>query len=84
MDHLAILRENPWSLPSQKTAKENGFVSGVVLLFLVSDRGPQGPSWPIHGPLPQARGGERRKGAFGSFERVLLVLTLLVRKMLSF
>ena len=61
MVHLAILRENPWSLPSQKTAKENGFVSGVVLLFLVSDRGPQGPSWPIHGPLPVVRWAEKKK-----------------------
>ena len=46
-------------------------------MFGGSDGVPQGPRWPIHGPLPQVRWGERRKGAFGSFKRVLLVLTLL-------
>ena len=42
-----------------------------------SNRGPQGTSGRIHGPLPQVRWDVGRKGAFGSFERVLLVLTLL-------
>ena len=27
--HLVVLRENYWSLSSQKEAKENGLVSGV-------------------------------------------------------
>ena len=57
--------------------KENGLVSGVNIVVWGLGWGPQGPSWPIYGPSPQARWGERRKGAFGSFERVLLVLTLL-------
>ena len=34
-------------------------------------------TWPIASNLPQVGWDERRKGAFGSFERVLLVLTLL-------
>ena len=72
--HLAILREYYWSLPSRKAAKENWLFLGV--LFGGSDGCPQGPRWPIHGPLPWARWVERRKGAFGSFERELLVLTL--------
>ena len=38
---------------------------------------PRGPRWPIHGPPPYVRWVERRKGTFGSFERVLLVLTIL-------
>ena len=42
-----------------------------------SNRGPQGTSGQIHGPLPQVRWDVGRKGAFGSFKRVLLVLTLL-------
>ena len=42
-----------------------------------SNGGPQGTSGRIHGPLPQVRWDVGRKGAFGSFERVLLVLTLL-------
>ena len=42
-----------------------------------SDGGPQGPRWPIHGPMQRVRWVERNKGAFGSFVRVLLVLTLL-------
>ena len=58
-------------------AKEKGLVSGAKLLFGASNGGPQGPRLPIHGPLPRVRWVERRKGAFGSFERVLMVLTLL-------
>ena len=45
------------------------------MLFGGSDGGPQGPRWPIHGPLPHVRWVEKRKGPFGSLERVLLVLT---------
>ena len=45
-------------------------------MFWGSNGGPQGPIWPIHGPLSWVRGVERRKGAFGSFEKELLVLTL--------
>ena len=37
---------------------------------------PKGPRWPIDGPMPRVRWVERRKGAFGSFERELLVLPL--------
>ena len=44
------------------------------MLFGGSNGGPQGPRWPIHGPMPRVRWVERRKGAFGSFERELLVL----------
>ena len=33
-----------------------------------------GPRWGIYGPLPWVRWVERRKGAFGSSERELLVL----------
>ena len=47
------------------------------MLFESSDGGPQEPRWSIHGPLPWVRWVEKRKGAFGSFERVLLFLTLL-------
>ena len=47
------------------------------MLFGGSNGGPQGPIWRIHGPSPWVRWGEGRKGAFGSFKRVLLVLTLL-------
>ena len=45
-----------------------------------SNGGPQGLRWTIHGPLPWLWWVERRKGAFGSFERVLLVLNLLGEK----
>ena len=45
------------------------------MLFGGSDGGPQEPRWQIHGPLPWGRWVERRKGAFGSFERILLVVT---------
>ena len=38
---------------------------------------PKGPRWLIDGPIPRVRWVERRKGAFGSFERVLLFLPLL-------
>ena len=48
------------------------------MLFGGSDGGPQEPRWPIHGPLAWVRWVERRKGAFGDFERVLLILTLLL------
>ena len=44
-------------------------------MFGGSNGGPQGRRWPIHGPLPQVRWVEKRKGAFGSFKRVLLVVT---------
>ena len=47
------------------------------MLFGGSDGGPQGPRWIRHSLMPQVRGVERKKGAFGSFERVLLFLTLL-------
>ena len=43
---------------------------GKILLFWGSNGGPQGPIWPIRGPLSWVRWVERRKGAFGSFERV--------------
>ena len=36
-----------------------------------------GSDWGPQGPLPWVRWGWRRKGAFGSFKKVLLVLTLL-------
>ena len=75
--HLAVSREYYWSLPSWKAAKENGLVLGVNIVFGGSNGGPQGPRWPIHGPMPRVSWVEKRKGAFGSFERVLLVLTLL-------
>ena len=45
------------------------------MLFGGSDEGPQGSRWPIHGPSPHVRWVEKRKGPFGSLERVLLVLT---------
>ena len=47
------------------------------MLFGGSNGVPQGPRWPIHGPMPRSRWVERRKGTFGRFKRVLLVLTLL-------
>ena len=47
------------------------------MLFGGSDEGPQGSRWLIHGPLPHVKWVEKRKGPFGSLERVLLVLTLL-------
>ena len=47
------------------------------MLFRGSDGGPQGPRWIRHSLMPQVRWVERRKGAFGSFEKVLLVLSLL-------
>ena len=31
--HLVVLRENYWSLSSQKEAKENGLVSGVNVVW---------------------------------------------------
>ena len=43
-------------------------------MFGGSNEGPQGTRWPIHGPSLLVRWVERRKGAFGSFERVLVVL----------
>ena len=30
--HLAVLRENYWSIPSRKAAKENRLVSGVNIV----------------------------------------------------
>ena len=42
-----------------------------------SDKGLQGPRWPIYGPMPQVMRVERRNGAIGSVKRVSLVLTLL-------
>ena len=57
------------------TAKKT--LRGKWARFRGSDGGPQGPRWLIHGPLPRVRWVERRKGAFGSLERVLMVLTLL-------
>ena len=47
------------------------------MLLVGSDWDSKGPRWPIHGPKPQVRWVERRNGAFGSFEKVLLVLSLL-------
>ena len=47
------------------------------MLFGGSNGGPQGPRWPIHGPSTCVRWVERRKVAFGSLERILLVLILL-------
>ena len=47
------------------------------MLFGGSNGGPQGPRWLIHGPSPHVKLVERRKGTFGSLERVLLVLTFL-------
>ena len=72
--HLAVLRE---SLPSWKAAKENRLILGVNIVVWGFNGGPQGPRWPIHGPMQRVRWVERNKGAFGSFVRVLLVLSLL-------
>ena len=47
------------------------------MLFGGSNAGPQGSRWRKHGPMPRVRWVERRKGAFGSFERALLFHTLL-------
>ena len=47
------------------------------MLFGGSNWEPKGPRWLIDGPMPWVRWVERRKGAFGSFKRVLLVLALL-------
>ena len=44
------------------------------MLFGGSDWDPKGPRWPTDGHIPQVRWVERRKGAFASFERVLLDL----------
>ena len=46
------------------------------MLFGGSDWDPKGPRWPIDGSMPRVRWVERGKGAFGSFERVFLFLTL--------
>ena len=50
---------------------------GVNIVVWGFNGGPLGPRWPIHGPMQRVRWVERNKGAFGSFVRVLLVLTLL-------
>ena len=47
------------------------------MLFVGFDGGPQGPRWLRHSLMPRVRWVERRKGAFGSFEKLLLVLSLL-------
>ena len=58
-----------------------GLVSGVDIVVWGLQWGSGGSlmadTWPIASNLPQVGWDERRKGAFGSFERVLLVLTLL-------
>ena len=77
MVHLAVSRENNWSLSSWLAAKDNGLIMGVNFVVWGLRLDLQGPRWPTHCPLPQVRWVERRKGAFGSFQRVLLVLTLL-------
>ena len=58
-------------------AKDYRLVLGVNIVVWGLQWGLAGSRWPIHGPMPQVRGVERKKGAFGSFERVLLFLTLL-------
>ena len=75
--HLAVLREYYWSLPSWKVAKKNALLLRVNIVVWGFHKGLQGPRWPIHGPLPHVRWVQRRKGAFSSFKRVLLVHTLL-------
>ena len=74
---MAVWREYNWSFPSWKAAKENELILGVDIVVWGLDGGAQGPRWPIHGPSPLVRWVERIKGALGSLERVLLVLTLL-------
>ena len=72
LERLIVVLEASW-----KAAKENRLVLGVNIVVWGFNGGPQGPRWPIHGPMPWVRWVERRKGAFCSFERVLLVHTLL-------
>ena len=60
--------------PPRKLLRKRGSFWEWILLLGGSDGGPEGPWWPIHGPSPRLRWDERRKGAFGSFERVLLVV----------
>ena len=59
--HMAIWRESYWSIPSWNAAKESRTVLGVNIVVWGSDGGPQGPSWPIHGPWPWVRWVEKRK-----------------------
>ena len=75
---LAAFQESKDQLYSLETAKYTfSSLTGEVGLFGGSDGDPQGPRWLMHGPLPWVGWGERRKAAFGSFQRVLLVLPLL-------
>ena len=74
---LAVLREYVWSLPSWRVAKENWLIFGVNIVAWGFQWGSPGSQMANTWLLLWSRWVERRKGAFSSFKRVLLVYNLL-------
>ena len=66
--HLAVLRENYWSLPSWKAAKENGLVSGVNIVVWGLQWGSPGSQLANTWPLATGEVGWEKKRCIWQFQ----------------